>query len=485
MKKIFKIFLINIILFPILFLSTFALSSSQTIVYAADKTVSEKLSDFVLPIFGGETNNTTDNKGEVANFAGELTNNLVRNGIELVDVVQEVGSDLIFKPTRSFWDIAKDTYESVTNARWEYVANGAFVVNVPNLSSQVRGTSPTTNKVRFSSYDLVNESSFSNWNISFSFNLSSSEKYRVSINDMEISNMDSYIGTTYGRKRHIINSVSENEISYTQYTGYNIDISFASFVNDSQYADTVNLGVLRGSRNAESEQVTRAYPSGNINDNNRPDINNNIDNHINNFFPGSLSDDDIKVYNLNTTYIENTFVNGGSVNYEILNNTEEVIQETDSDFPIPEDPADLDNSGGFDWGALFDLIGTVISAISNLGTSIVSGISDLLSTLLDNLVKLIVPENLDLSGRFSDITDKFTQKFQFVFDISDSFSSVLGSPKKIQDININIMDHEVVIFSKHLIPALRLLRGIVTGFFCIMTLVHIYRRIVGKGDILE
>lgn len=485
MKKIFKIFLINIIIFPTLFFSIFALFPSENIVYASDKTVSEKLSDFVLPIFGGETNNKTENKGEVSNFAGELTNNLVRNGIELVDVVQEVGSDLIFKPTRSFWDIAKDTYESVTNARWEYVGNGAFVANVPNLSSQVRGTSPTTNKVRFSSNDLVNENNFANWNISFSFNLSSYEKTSVSINDMKISNMRNYVGTTYPRKNHIINSVSENEISYTQYTGYNIDISFASYVDDSQYADTVNLGVLRGSRNAESEQVTRTYPSGKINDTNRPDVNNKIDNHINNFFPGSLSDDNTKVYNLNTTYIENTFVNGGSVDYDILNNTEEVIQETDSDFPIPEDPEDPDNSGGFDWGALFDLIGTVISAISNLGTSIVDGISGLLTTLLDNLVKLIVPEDLDLSGRFSDITDKFTQKFQFVFDISDSFSSVLGSPKKIQDINIDIMGHDVVIFSKHLIPALNILRGIITGFFCILTLVHIYRRIVGKGDILE
>lgn len=426
-----------------------SLSIFDTEVYAADKSVSEKLSDFVLPIFGGETNNTTDNKGEVANFAGELTNNLVRNGIELVDVVQEVGSDLIFKPTRSFWDIAKDTYESVTNARWEYVANGAFVVNVPNLSSKVRGTSPLPNRVRFSSYDLIDDSTFGNWNISFSFNLSSSEKSSVYINDMKISNMDRYIGTTYYGERHIINSVSENEISYTQHTGSNIDIDFFSFVNKSKYADTVNLGVLRGSRNAESEQVTRAYPSGNINDNNRPDINNNIDNHINNFFPGSLSDDDIKVYNLNTTYIENTFVNGGSVTYEILNNTEDVIKESDSDFP------DSGDSGGFPWSALLDLIGTIVNAISGLAQAILGIADTLLSGLLELFNDAFIPSDGFFTDNFTDIKSEVDDKvpdfneLSFVDDLKSSSSSsdLTGFDVTIPSFgghNVEIIDKDVV-----------------------------------------
>lgn len=413
-----------------------SLSIFDTEVYAADKSVSEKLTDFMLPMLGGEKNSNSENDNTFKNFASELTSNLTRNGIELVDVVQEVGSDLLFKPTRSFWDVVKDTYKTVANAEWSYATQNSFVYNIPDVKP----------KGFHNIYkSTVGVEDLRNYFLTITFDSDHSKLY-VEGNKVRDYQFSLERGGQEEPDRLFVSSVTDVSMSFKMLNN-NTDIKLYNVSS----VNPVHMGTLKGYIDDRAQQIDKIYSGGPFDDSNIEQRYSSMSSNIETFFPGSTDDkEQEKVYTINNTYIDNSVINDSPVTYQdLVDNKDDVVKESDSEFP------DSDNSGGFPWSALLDLIGTIVNAISDLGQAILGIADTLLSGLLELFNDAFIPSDGFFTDNFTDIKSEVDDKVPDFNELSfvDDLKSSSGSSELVGfDVNIPTFGgHNVQIIDKDIV----------------------------------
>lgn len=128
------------------------------------------------------------------------------------------------------------------------------------------------------------------------------------------------------------------------------------------------------------------------------------------------------------------------------------------------------------------------TAIQEVGY-LLSQVLDFLEGLLDDLVHLIVPENLDfIHEKFDDTGDTIKLKFPFVFGWIDSFKGLFGNQSKIEDQNFNLngmFDGEVKLPFSKLNDFAPIIRGFATGFVLLGFLIDMYHWFHSRGEVVE
>ena len=129
---------------------------------------------------------------------------------------------------------------------------------------------------------------------------------------------------------------------------------------------------------------------------------------------------------------------------------------------------------------LWDVLKELIDALGGVLESIMNIVPD----LIDRLIALIIPENKNFfTEDVKALTDSFDVKFEWAFNLSNSFKSVFSQPKSLKTLTVLIggKDYKVV-------PSfvdLNMIKTILTGYFCFLTLFSSYKRIVGGGDVIQ
>ena len=164
------------------------------------------------------------------------------------------------------------------------------------------------------------------------------------------------------------------------------------------------------------------------------------------------------------------------------------------------DSLHFDSSGGDGWlSTLIKTVGGILksaidggfgllnTAVSTVG-SLLERILDFLDSLLDKIIKLVVPDNLDfMQAKFDDTSKTFKLKFSFVFNWLDSFKGLLGNQEKIKDISIDLgmFKGSVVLPMSRIAEFAPLVKAVITGFILLEFLIDMYKWFHRKGEIVE
>ena len=128
----------------------------------------------------------------------------------------------------------------------------------------------------------------------------------------------------------------------------------------------------------------------------------------------------------------------------------------------------------------WDVLKALVDGLAEIAKSIVGLVDD----LLDKLVHLIIPENPDFfADDISKLTDSFDLKFSWAIDLSDSFKGIYSQPKSLKSLNISVAGKQYKVVPDFV--DLNLIKTILTGYFCFLTLFTSYKRIVGGGDVIQ
>ena len=133
-----------------------------------------------------------------------------------------------------------------------------------------------------------------------------------------------------------------------------------------------------------------------------------------------------------------------------------------------------------------EVLGKAIDGVSeNLGKLI-----DLVQGLLDDLMKLIVPENLDfMNKRFDGFQKKIKVKFDFLFSGIDGFKGLFSNQKKIEDIDFSLgvfgNGESVSIPLSWINKFAPYVRPIITGFIALEFLIDMYKWFHMRGEVVE
>lgn len=128
----------------------------------------------------------------------------------------------------------------------------------------------------------------------------------------------------------------------------------------------------------------------------------------------------------------------------------------------------------------WDVLKALVDGLAEIAKSIVGLVDD----LLDKLVHLIIPENPDFfADDISKLTDSFDLKFSWAIDLSDSFKGIYSQPKSLKSLNISVAGKQYKVIPDFV--DLNLIKTILTGYFCFLTLFTSYKRIVGGGDVIQ
>lgn len=128
----------------------------------------------------------------------------------------------------------------------------------------------------------------------------------------------------------------------------------------------------------------------------------------------------------------------------------------------------------------WDVLKSLVDGLADIAKSIVGLVDD----LLDKLVHLIIPENPDFfADDISKLTDSFDLKFSWAIDLSDSFKGIYSQPKSLKSLNISVAGKQYKVVPDFV--DLNLIKTILTGYFCFLTLFTSYKRIVGGGDVIQ
>lgn len=134
-------------------------------------------------------------------------------------------------------------------------------------------------------------------------------------------------------------------------------------------------------------------------------------------------------------------------------------------------------------------LGTVLeTAIQEVGF-LLSQVLDFLKGLLDDLIHLIVPENLDfIHEKFDDTGDSIKIKFPFVFGWIDIFKGLFGVQTKIEDQQFNLngmFEGDVKLPFSKLNDFAPIIRGFATGFVLLGFLIDMYHWFHSRGEVIE
>lgn len=224
--------------------------------------------------------------------------------------------------------------------------------------------------------------------------------------------------------------------------------------------------------------------------------------NINDFSDHSVTIDNIYITNNYTNIIESE--NGGNVteqlNYtslfeKIISSIKELpqqIREKFDDFSGGggSEPEPVEEGKGF-WSSLFDAIATLVTAFSDFIKSIPQLILDLLDGLLglvQKVVELFIPTSeqmQELSESLSGLTDDVRLKFIPITDAVNSVSVVFSSPKSIYDLTYNVQGQTVNVIPRELELEINKFKTLLNGVLVLTTFISIYKRFVGREDIIK
>ncbi|MGM0124290.1 hypothetical protein IGI37_001664 [Enterococcus sp. AZ194] len=133
---------------------------------------------------------------------------------------------------------------------------------------------------------------------------------------------------------------------------------------------------------------------------------------------------------------------------------------------------------------LGDIITTGLTEISGLAQKIL----DILSGLIDDVIGLIVPKNLDfLDDGFQGTSSKIKLKFNFLFNWVDSFKSLLSGQVDFQDFDLSLgfFEGNVNVPLSVINNFAPFVKVVVTGFILLEFLIDMYKWFHTKGEVIE
>ena len=144
------------------------------------------------------------------------------------------------------------------------------------------------------------------------------------------------------------------------------------------------------------------------------------------------------------------------------------------------------------WSVLKELIkqvGEIIKTGLKELSDTAQAILDFLDGLLDELIRLVVPENLDfINAKFDGTANTVKMKFPFVFGWVDTFKSFFGNQSAIEDqeFSLNGMFEGNVVLPFSIINQFApIIRPIATGFLLLGFLIDMYKWFHTKGEVVE
>lgn len=149
-----------------------------------------------------------------------------------------------------------------------------------------------------------------------------------------------------------------------------------------------------------------------------------------------------------------------------------------------------EEGGGF-WSNLFGAIGDLASAM----TSFITGVPEMFIQLFDGLlglvgqvVELFVPnaeQVEELKGSLDLLVDDLTGKFDFVLEPVDQIKSVYSKPQSIYGITFEYDEQEIYLFPHFLKSSIDKLKVLLNGAVVLTTFITIYKRFVGREDLIK
>lgn len=131
---------------------------------------------------------------------------------------------------------------------------------------------------------------------------------------------------------------------------------------------------------------------------------------------------------------------------------------------------------------LWDVLKELIDALGGVLESIMNIVPD----LIDKLIGLVIPDNRNIfSEKMSQFTSKFKTKFSSITSVTTEFKNVYNQPKNISSIQINLFDQKLQLIPDIFVANFNWLRGMLSAYLYLSTLVTCYKRIVGSGDVIE
>lgn len=160
--------------------------------------------------------------------------------------------------------------------------------------------------------------------------------------------------------------------------------------------------------------------------------------------------------------------------------------------PVTDDSdGGSDDSGG---GGILDFLSKLLDVLGNLFGGLFDRlidflsnnfITDLLQKLFSSLFDFIIPDFKGIEDSFSAFFDKLKNKFSFIFQLIDYFNDLFSSPKSLYDFKISYSNNEVYLFPREVYePYFPKLRAICNVFLFLFTILTIYKRFVGEGDVI-
>ncbi|MGC6767776.1 hypothetical protein [Enterococcus sp. LJL51] len=149
----------------------------------------------------------------------------------------------------------------------------------------------------------------------------------------------------------------------------------------------------------------------------------------------------------------------------------------------------VNEAGSNIWDFLKELIGTLGSSLKD--------ILDFLNNLLDKIIALIVPENLDfLDHEWTGVSDKIQLKFSFIFDSVSSIKNLFsGSQKSFEDLDVDFGSSQlagntiaigtVKLPMSHLNKFLAVVKPFANGGILLWFLIDMYRWIHERNAVVE
>ena len=148
----------------------------------------------------------------------------------------------------------------------------------------------------------------------------------------------------------------------------------------------------------------------------------------------------------------------------------------------PPDSTDLEGCTGVlcGIGKLLDGVGSVVKAIG-----------DLVKKLLDGLLGLFVPEDLDfVTEEFNKITKKLNDKIAITDSLKEAITGVFdgGGSNPLANISINLpITNEPLTFGNvsFIEEGVPILRRVISAIVVLYTIAYVYRKITGRGGVME
>lgn len=116
-------------------------------------------------------------------------------------------------------------------------------------------------------------------------------------------------------------------------------------------------------------------------------------------------------------------------------------------------------------------------------------ILDFLEKLIDTIVHLVVPKNLDFAtAKFDATGNTIKLKFGLVFGWIETFKSLFGTTKPFEDFSLNLggmFEGSVTVPISVLNNFAPLVKAVITGFILLEFLIDMYKWFHSKGEVIE